>query len=70
MLRNGERFCDVCEVLIPEGERYCVTAMDPENAKAFLDSDVRDPELLPSWTQEEDGTVRMDICMRCHAAMR
>ena len=69
LLKSGQRGCDVCDQLIPKGEQYRVTEMTPEAARIFFEDGPVDPDMLPSWTQKQDGTVCLDICMQCHKSM-
>lgn len=67
MFKDNLRFCDVCADEIPKGTKYCVTTLSPEAAAAFLD--VTDPDLVPTWMQNQDGTLRLDICGTCYLSM-
>ncbi len=67
MLKENRRVCDVCGDDIPKGTKYRVARLRPEDASALLD--VSDIGLIPSWTQEPDGIVRLDICLDCHMSM-
>lgn len=67
MVKDGERYCDVCASGIPRGEKYSARTMSAEGAALLLDVD--DPDLIPTWTQNADGTVRLDICMTCYLSM-
>lgn len=69
MIRDGVRVCDVCEGEIPKGETYRITRLLPEQAQLFLDTQIQDVDMLPTWTQEENGKVRLDICLECHISM-
>ena len=59
VVKNSIRFCDVCEEEIPKGKKYSVRSMLVAAAAIFFDVD--DPDLVPTWTQNADGTVRLDI---------
>ncbi|MBI4606331.1 MAG: hypothetical protein HY721_30570 [Planctomycetes bacterium] len=67
MVKEGERYCDVCASEIPRGEKYSVRTMPAAGAALLLDVD--DPDLIPTWTQNPDGTVRLDICTTCYLYM-
>ena len=67
MLKHRMRYCHVCGEEIPKGDKYSVRTMQPEGAAMLLDTD--DPELVPTWTQNPDGTVRLDICTTCYLSM-
>ena len=67
MVKNSIRFCDVCEEEIPKGKKYSVRSMSVAAAAIFFDVD--DPDLVPTWTQNADGTVRLDICPTCCLSM-
>jgi hypothetical protein len=68
VLKDGKRYCDVCASDIQRGEKYSVRTMPAEGAAVLLDAD--DPDLVPTWTQNPDGTVRLDVCMTCYLSMR
>ena len=67
MIDGNTRKCDICGSVIPKGSTYRVSRISPD--KAILLLDVPDPEMWPTWTQEADGTVRLDICLECHISM-
>jgi hypothetical protein len=67
VVKKRTRYCDVCAAEIPKGEKYSVRTMAAEGAALLLDVD--DPELVPTWTQNSDGTVRLDICTVCCVSM-
>jgi len=67
MVKNGTRYCDVCSEEIVKGEKYSVRTMPPESAALLVVTD--DPELVPTWTQNLDGTVRLDICAIFYLSM-
>ena len=67
MVREGTRYCDVCAVEIPKGDKYSVRTMAASAAALLLETD--DPDLVPTWTQTSDGNVRLDVCMTCYLAM-
>lgn len=61
------RKCDICGSVIPKGNTYRVSTITPDNAPLLLD--ISDPHMMPTWTQEPDGRVRIDICIQCHISM-
>ena len=65
MLKDGKRFCDVCEEKIPEGTVYRRSHL-PAHAPALLTSD---PELTPTWTINPNGTLSLDACTDCVLSM-
>jgi len=67
MLKRNTRICDVCGNEIPKGTTYRVATITPEVAALFLNEN--DIDLVPTWTQNPDGTVRLDICLDCHLSM-
>jgi hypothetical protein len=67
MIIGNTRKCDICGEEIPAGTTYRVNKMSPETAALMLD--ITDPDCMPTWTQEPDGTVRMDICLDCDLGM-
>lgn len=67
-MRSGEqRFCDVCEAEIPHGEKFRRVVCRPEAAEMFRATD--DPKLQPTWTENADGTVTVEICLDCVLGM-
>ena len=67
MIKGGNRECDVCGSVIPKGTTYRYAKISPDKAALLLDTS--DPDMTPTWTQESDGTVRIDICLECHISM-
>jgi hypothetical protein len=67
MIKGGNRECDVCGSVIPKGTTYRYAKISPDKAALLLD--ISDPDMTPTWTQEADGTVRIDICLECHISM-
>ena len=67
MLKDDIRICDVCGEDIPKCDIYRVATITPEVADVFLN--LRDKDLVPTWTQNYDGTVSLDICLDCHLSM-
>jgi hypothetical protein len=65
MLHENVRTCDVCEEEILKGETYKVVAVLREMVPLFVSMTVSDPDLMPNWTQREDGSVRLDVCLDC-----
>jgi hypothetical protein len=65
MTKDGKRFCDVCEEMIPVGTKYRRNCM-PARAAELLKLD---PDLAPNWTTNPDGTISMDICLTCVLSM-
>ena len=63
MVKNSVRFCDECADEIPKGDKYSLRMMPAEAAVLLLD--VEDTDLVPTWTQNADGTVRLEICATC-----
>jgi len=66
--RGNHIFCDICDEEIPEGESYR-TITRPSDIRTLFVQAARDSELVPSMTQREDGTVRLDICLTCYENM-
>lgn len=69
MVKDNKRICDICNVEIPKGTTYQARTLAPEQAAMFFAIEVHDPDMLPNWTQNPDGTVQMDICMDCYLSM-
>ena len=67
MFTGNDRICDICGSSIPKGIHYRVAHMIPEAASLLLD--IEDPGLMPTWVQNPDGTVRLDICQGCTVSM-
>ena len=67
MLRENDRICDVCGENIPNGRMFRAANIPPGAAALFLD--IEDPGLIPTWDQNPDGTVRLDICQECTLSM-
>jgi len=66
-LNNGDRVCDVCGEALPTGQKFRKSTM-PAHAATLL-STSNDPDLTPTWTVNDDGTVTMDICLSCTVSM-
>lgn len=67
MKDSNRRFCDVCNEEISKGEKYQRVTLAREAAEIFRSQE--DSELRPSWTENPDGTVTMDICATCTLSM-
>lgn len=67
MLKGRIRICEVCGDEIPKGTKYRVSNMRPEGAAMLLE--LSDTDLIPTWTQNPDGKVRLDICLDCSISM-
>ncbi len=67
MIDGDTRKCDICNSVISKGTTYKVSRITPDKATLLLD--IPDPEMMPTWTQEPDGKVRIDICLECHISM-
>jgi hypothetical protein len=67
VLKNNSRICDVCGGEIPKGTTSRVAKIRPEAAAIFLETN--DPDMVPTWMQNPDGTVRIDVCLECHMNM-
>ena len=67
MIDGDTRKCDICDSIIQKGTTYRVSRITPDRAAFLLD--IPDPEMMPTWTQEPDGKVRIDICLECHISM-
>ena len=67
MKENGQRFCDVCNEEIPKGAKYQRSQMPAYAAELLRVRD--DPDLIPTWTTNTDGTISMDICITCALSM-
>lgn len=67
MLNGDTQYCDTCAEPIPRGSTYRSGCTTPEAVARWFDDD---PRLAPSFTQEPDGTVRIDVCGHCAAQSR
>ncbi|MGD1029255.1 hypothetical protein [Candidatus Binatus soli] len=65
MIKDGKRFCDVCDEEIPAGTKYQRNRMPPRAAGLLK----TDPDVTPKWTTNPDGTISMDICIECVLSM-
>ncbi len=68
MVKDGQRFCDVCDEKIPKAAKYQRNCMPAAAAEIFRS--VRAPRLVPTWTPNADGTISMDICITCVLSMK
>ena len=60
MLNGDQRHCDVCAEPIPHGVPYRCGYTTPDAVEQWF---ADDPRFLPTFTQEPDGTVRIDVCL-------
>ncbi len=67
MHQNGKRHCDICGEIIPQGAIYQIRSLDPGASQTLMTAG--DTEMVPTWTAQEDGSVRLDICTYCSLAM-
>jgi hypothetical protein len=65
MLKDNTRLCDVCDDVIPKGEKYRVSIIPKGKAHLFSD----DPDLIPTTNVDSQGNIRLDICLECHLNM-
>jgi len=63
------RFCDVCDEEIAKGERYQRTTMPQAAAFMLTSLFADDPDELPEWSDNADGTITMDVCATCVMSM-
>jgi len=63
MLKEHKRICDVCGEEITSGTKYRKSTMPADAATLLATAD--DPDLIPTWTINADGTITMDICLEC-----
>jgi hypothetical protein len=67
MLKDNIRQCDVCNGLIPKGEKYRVSTVTKDQALLFRSLiEASEPELAPTTTVDSQGNMRLDICLECH----
>jgi len=67
MLKERKRICDVCGEEIPKGTKFRKSTMPAEAAALLVAPD--DPDLIPTWTVNADGTITMDVCLECTVSM-
>lgn len=63
MIKDGNRYCDVCEEEIPQGNRYRRAHLTA--AQQQMVSSVDDPDITFTGETQADGSIRMEICMEC-----
>jgi hypothetical protein len=61
VLKDKQRLCDVCGEDIPKGAKYRKSTMSAQDAGLPAASD--DPDMIPTWMANDDGTVTMEICL-------
>jgi hypothetical protein len=66
MINGGVRTCDVCGEVIPRGTKYVMHVLPQYAAELLMDED---HEMVPTFTVDADGNVRLDICLNCKANM-
>jgi hypothetical protein len=69
MLKSGVRSCDVCDKVIPRGEKYAVSIVPEARAQLFRSLNESSPDLAATFTVDEKGNVRLDICLECKLRM-
>jgi hypothetical protein len=69
MLKSGVRSCDVCDEVIPKGEKYAVSIIPEARAQLFRSLNESSPDMAASFTADEKGNVRLDICLECKLRM-
>lgn len=65
MIRNDQRFCDICDEPIARGTTYYTGYTTPDVLRSWF-RDV--PDLMPPVVEQPDGTVRLEVCAECVAA--
>ena len=63
MRSHGVRRCDLCADVMPDGVPSRTVTLTPVAAAGLLDT--TEPLLVPTWTQEADLMVRMEVCLWC-----
>jgi hypothetical protein len=69
MLHGGQRSCDVCEAVIPKGEKYVACTVPKGEAPLFQGMMQVNPELATTTTPDSQGNLRLDVCLHCHMNM-
>jgi len=73
MLKDRQRLCDVCKDEIPKGAKYRRAHVAPDQAQLFdamVDAIASsDPDMKFTWTENEDGSRTVDICLECTLSM-
>ena len=67
MLKEGQRFCDLCDERIIKGATYQRNRMAAHAANLLTIAGA--PDLIQTWTTHPDGTISMDICTTCVLSM-
>jgi hypothetical protein len=69
MVKDGVRTCDVCEEKIPKAAKYSVTVIQKRHAELFREAMLEDPAMAATFTEDEQGNVRLEICLDCKVRM-
>jgi len=67
VFKDRQRMCDVCGEDILQGEKYRTATMPAQAAEMLSATD--DPDSIPTWTVNDNGTVTLDICLTCTVSM-
>ncbi len=70
MIKENMRICDICSQEIIKEKKYCRSTI-PRGKAALFEATLKaksDVE-LPTWTENKDGTITLDICLECHINM-
>jgi hypothetical protein len=63
MIEDGDRYCDICEGMIPKGNHYAVSVIPKQNVEIARST-------LPcEGTMDASGNLRLDICLDCRMGM-
>lgn len=65
MLSTHQRCCDICQEAIPRGRLYRVGRTTPDELESWC---ADNPDFVPAFTRENDGTLRFDVCTTCAIA--
>jgi hypothetical protein len=68
MIKDNVRVCDACDFPIEQGERYRAVLVSEQQAWKFksIIGNLCDPEMIPTFTEDSKGNVRLDICLDCY----
>lgn len=62
MLKSDARACDVCGEKIPKGQKFRRETIGAEY-KVVVEQALSAPRDGFTWTENEDGSVSLDICL-------
>jgi hypothetical protein len=69
MLKGKIRHCDVCELVIPKGERYVASVIQRQMVADFKALNASQPDMSVTYTLDDQGNAHVDICLDCKTGM-